>query len=53
MPARQRERYYAAPPKVFTISLEFCSRCAGISVHVALESVITMSRNHHLVRCNR
>lgn len=45
MPARPRERYSSAPRKLFTISLEFCSRSAGISVHVALETPFTMSRN--------
>src|ERR1022692_104934 len=45
MPARHRERYSAAPPKMFTFSLESCSRCAGISVHVAVETPNTMDRN--------
>ena len=45
MPARQRERHSSAPRKVFTFSLEYCSRSAGISVHVALENPFTMSRN--------
>ena len=45
MPARHRERYSGTPHKVSTITLEFCSRAAGIRVHVALETLSTMSRN--------
>jgi hypothetical protein len=33
------------PPKVFTLSLESCSHLAGIGIHVAVETLITMSRN--------
>jgi hypothetical protein len=32
-------------PKLFTIRPESCSRCAGISVHVGLENLFTMSRH--------
>jgi len=48
MPARQREHYSGSPPKVFTLTLELCSRPAGIGVHVGLETLFTMSRNMHL-----
>ena len=47
MPARQRKHYSASPPKVFTITLEPCSRSAGINVHVTLETLFTISRNMH------
>jgi len=33
---------------MFTITLEWSSRSAGIRVHDALETVITMSRNMHI-----
>src|SRR5688572_29807376 len=49
-PKRQRERYSARPPKVFTFILESCSRRPGISVHVAVETLFTMSRNMHSKR---
>ena len=50
MPAAHRERYYASSPKPFTFNPEPRSRSAGIGVHVALETPITMSRNTHLLR---
>jgi len=48
--AHPKHRYGSstAPQKVFTISLECCSPCAGIGVHVALERAITMTRNMQL-----
>src|ERR1035441_9482213 len=49
MPAWHRERYCATPAKVFTFSLEACSRSAGISVHVVVETLTTMDRNMHYV----
>lgn len=49
MPARHRERYSGTPHKPFTITMEFCSRAAGIRVHVALETLSTMSRHTHQV----
>jgi hypothetical protein len=49
MPARHRERYSIARRKVFTITLESCSRHAGISVHHALETVNTIDRNMQLI----
>jgi hypothetical protein len=45
MPARHREHHYATPQKAFTMKLESCSRSAGISVHVALETPFTIDRN--------
>jgi hypothetical protein len=45
MPAWQRERYSSTLPKSFTITLEFCSRSAGFSVHIALETPFTKTRN--------
>jgi hypothetical protein len=45
MPARHRHHNSTERRKLFTITLESCSRSAGIRVHDALETVITMSRN--------
>jgi hypothetical protein len=45
MPVRHRERYCGSPRKLSTITPEFCPRCAGISVHVDVETLSTMSRN--------
>jgi len=45
MPARQRHHDSTERRKLFTITLESCSRSAGIRVHNAVETVITMSRN--------
>jgi hypothetical protein len=45
MSARHRERYSSSPQKLSTITPEFCPRCAGISVHVDLETLSTISRN--------
>lgn len=50
MPARHRERYSSSLHKLSTITPEFCPRFAGISVHVALESLSIVSRNTHLGR---
>jgi len=47
MPARHRERYSSSLQKLSTITPEFCPRCAGISVHVNLETPSTVSRNTH------
>ena len=47
MPARHRERYSNSLQKLSTITPEFCPRCAGISVHVDLETLSTVSRNTH------
>jgi hypothetical protein len=47
MPARHHERYCATPPKLFTFSLESCSRSVGIGVHVVAETLITIDRNKH------
>jgi hypothetical protein len=48
MPARHRHYNSTERRKLFTITLESCSRSAGIRVHDALETVITMSRNMQL-----
>jgi hypothetical protein len=48
MPARHRHHHSTERRKLFTITLESCSRSAGIRVHDALETVITMSRNMHV-----
>jgi len=48
MPARHRHHDSTEHRKLFTITLESCSRSAGIRVHDAVETVITMSRNMHL-----
>jgi len=45
MSAHQRERFYSAHLKLITFRLECRSRSAGIRDHVALESVIILSRN--------
>jgi hypothetical protein len=45
MPARHRHHDSTKRRKLFTITLESCSRSAGIRVHDAVETVITMSRN--------
>jgi hypothetical protein len=47
MPARHRHHHSTERRKLFTITLESCSRPPGIRVHDALETVITMSRNMH------
>jgi hypothetical protein len=47
MPARHRERHSTAHLKTFTITMESCSRPAGIRVHDALETVNTIDRNMH------
>jgi hypothetical protein len=47
MPARHRHHDSTERRKLFTITLESCSRSAGIRVHDAVETVITMSRNMH------
>jgi|SRR5271167_3268902 len=48
MPARHRERYPSSHQQLSTITPEFCTRCAGISVHVDLETLSTFSRNTHV-----
>jgi hypothetical protein len=45
MPARHRHLHSSERRKSFTITLESCSRSAGICVHDAMETVTTMSRN--------
>jgi hypothetical protein len=45
VPARYRERYSSAASELSTITPESCSRCAGIRVHIELESLSTISRN--------
>jgi hypothetical protein len=45
MPARHRHHDSTEHQKLFTITLESCSRYGGIRVHDAVETVITMSRN--------
>jgi len=45
MPARHRHRHSSEHRKLITITLESCSRSAGICVHDALEAVNTMRRN--------
>ncbi len=47
MPARQREHDYGPTPTVLIFPRQLCSRHAGISVHVGLETLFTMSRNMH------
>jgi hypothetical protein len=47
MPERHRHHDSAERRKLFTITLESCSRSGGIHVHDAVETVITMSRNMH------
>jgi hypothetical protein len=45
MPERHRHHDSTERRKLFTITLESCSRSGGIRVHDAVETVITMSRN--------
>src|SRR5216683_1755581 len=45
MPPRHRTIHSAPSSKLFTLRLESCSRSAGISVHVALETPFTIDRN--------
>jgi hypothetical protein len=45
MPARHCHHDSTERRKLFTITLESCSRSAGSGVHDAVETVITMSRN--------
>jgi hypothetical protein len=45
VPARHRHHDSTERRKLFTITLESCSRSAGIRVHDAVETVITMSHN--------
>jgi hypothetical protein len=47
MPERHRHHDSTERRKLFTITLESCSRSGGIRVHDAVETVITMSRNMH------
>jgi hypothetical protein len=47
MPARHRHHDSTECRKLFTITLESCSRSGGIRAHDAVETVITMSRNMH------
>ncbi len=49
MAARHRERYCASVRQLSTITPEICPRSNGISVHDALESLSSMSRNNQLV----
>jgi hypothetical protein len=49
MPARHRERYSSSPQKLSTITPNPCPRSAGITVHVALETLSTMSRNTQVI----
>jgi hypothetical protein len=48
MPERHRHHDSTERRKLFTITLESCSRSGGIRVHDAVETVITMSRNMQL-----
>lgn len=48
MPARHRHHHSSERRKSFTITLESCTRSAGICVHDALETVTTMDRNMQL-----
>jgi hypothetical protein len=45
MPARHRHHHSSGRRNTFTITLESCSRSAGICVHDALETVTTNDRN--------
>jgi hypothetical protein len=47
MPARHRHHDSTERRKLFTITLESCSRSGGIGINFAVETVITMSRNMH------
>ena len=47
MPARHRERYSSSLRNLSTITPESCPPSNGITVHDALESPSTMSRNNH------
>jgi hypothetical protein len=49
MPARHRYHHSSEARKTFTITLESCSRSAGIRVHDALETVTTIERNMQLL----
>jgi hypothetical protein len=48
MPERHRHHDSTERRKLFTITLESCSRSGGIRVHDAVETVITMRRNMQL-----
>lgn len=48
MPARHRERYSSSLRNLSTITPESCPPSNGITVHDALESPSTMSRNNQL-----
>jgi hypothetical protein len=45
MPARHHHHDSTEQRKLFTITLETCSRSGGTRVHDAVETVITISRN--------
>jgi len=47
IPARHRERYSGSLRKLSSISPEPCPRSPGITVHVALETLSSISRNMH------
>jgi hypothetical protein len=47
MPERHRHQDSTKRRKLFTTSLESCSPSAGIRVHDAVETVITVRRNMH------
>ena len=49
MPARHRERYSSSLRNLSTITPESCPPSNGLSVHDALESLSTMSRNNQWV----
>jgi hypothetical protein len=49
MPARHRHHDSTERRKLFTITLESCSRSIGIRVHEAVETVITIGRNMQTV----
>ena len=53
MPARHRERYSSSLRNLSTITPESCPPSNGITVHDALESPSTMSRNNQLGPANR
>jgi hypothetical protein len=48
MPERHRHHDSAERRKLFTITLESCSRAAGIRVHDKVKTVIAMIRNMQL-----
>jgi len=47
MPARHRYHHFSETGKTFTITLESCSRSAGIRAHDVLETATTIERNMH------